>query len=345
MTWTRLDDNFADDPDLIEVSRSARLLHVEALIYGNRHGNDGRFRRSLVPRMTDADDWKSLVDELLGVGIWEDDGDFITIDWTRWWQEPSAKISQRRENGRKRKEEYNERTERHRAGDHSKCTDRCRQKAAWLRGNASRNGDENASQNAFRNEPPSHSDPVLASPSPSEEWIGQGEEEVGSSAGGRSAGAPRTTTDLPPIGISPTSVHPVTAEDYDANPGGWNYHDIGHTEISIELLDDDALDAIDDDDQREAATHAVGEILKLVHENLTAKVEKAKKQCDCEGIDNVGCAISAFGIADDERPEDRLQPSVCLMIPTSDYAKWQSQINGAIKNAVALATTWRQETA
>lgn len=126
MTWTRLSDDFADHPDLLDVSRSARLLHVEALVYSNRHGNDGRFRRSLVARMTDAEDWPDLVDELVKRDVWADVGDnLLQIDWSAWGQEPADAVRERREANAKVNREYRERGKRHRAGDHSMCTDSC----------------------------------------------------------------------------------------------------------------------------------------------------------------------------------------------------------------------------
>ena len=197
MTWTRLSDDFADHPELLNVSRSARLLHVEALVYGNRHGNDGRFRRQLVARMTDADDWPDLVDELLALGVWNDEANgYLSIDWPAWAQEPADAVRGRREANAERQRIYRERGTRHRNGDHSMCTDRCR----------ARNTSQPTSHNALRDDTPSR--PLPSRP----EGEGGGDGKRGQTATPRSAGAP----------------HGATVTPLKAPPGYVNPWDLGH---------------------------------------------------------------------------------------------------------------------
>jgi len=124
MTWTRLSDNFNTRPDLLTVSRTARLLHVEALVYCNQHLTDGAVPRAALLRITDAADPHGAVAELEGVGLWRalDDGGW-QIHWEAEDQEPASKV-------RKRQSLANERQQRqrqHRSGDHSMCNPRyCR---------------------------------------------------------------------------------------------------------------------------------------------------------------------------------------------------------------------------
>lgn len=184
MTWTRLSDDFADHPDLLNASRSARLLHVEALVYGNRHGNNGRFRRQLVARMTDAEDWPDLVDELLDLGVWTDAGDGqLVIDWRAWEQEPAEAVQARKEANAERQRAFRERRDRHNAGDHSSCTDNCRAK--------SRNASPAASRNAPRDATPSRSGPSRT------EGEGGTDLTCVQTAATRSAGAPRNAAVTP----------------------------------------------------------------------------------------------------------------------------------------------------
>jgi hypothetical protein len=98
--------------------------------------------------MTDAEDWPNLVDELIALGVWSDEGDgHLAIDWAAWAQEPSNAVRDRREAAAERQRLFRERGSRHRAGDHSLCTDRCPDK--------SRNASRAPSPNALRDGTPS----------------------------------------------------------------------------------------------------------------------------------------------------------------------------------------------
>ncbi len=185
VTWTRLSDDFADHPDLLTASRSARLLFVEVLVYCNRHGNNGRFRRGLVARMTDAEDWPDLVDELVKLDLCADVGNGqIEVDWTRWQQEPADAVKERREASAERTRQWRERQRRHQLGDHSMCTKTCPAKSRT----PSRDTSRTPSRDAVRDASPSRPDPSRP--------LGR-EGEGGTSASGRSARATRPAADPP----------------------------------------------------------------------------------------------------------------------------------------------------
>ncbi|GAB3092311.1 hypothetical protein [Isoptericola nanjingensis] len=115
MTWTRLSDTFNDRPDLLGVGRSARLLHVEALVWSNRLLTDGAVPSGALPRLTDSPDPKVDVAELVAAGVWEVTEAGYQLDWSD--QETAAEVESRREQNRAR----DERRRLHNKGDHSKC--------------------------------------------------------------------------------------------------------------------------------------------------------------------------------------------------------------------------------
>ena len=115
MTWTKLSDNFNDRADLEQVSRSARLLYVELLVYGNLTGRDGRIPRSKLTRATDLEDPGPELTELAEVGAVEFESDIIVVDWSD--QATKEQIDKRRADTKHRKDRWN----RHRSGDHSLC--------------------------------------------------------------------------------------------------------------------------------------------------------------------------------------------------------------------------------
>jgi hypothetical protein len=80
MTWTRLPDDFGDDPAMLAVSRSARLLHVEGLAYGNRHLTDGAVPAAALRTLTDAVDPDADVAELVAAGLWTATADGWLLD-------------------------------------------------------------------------------------------------------------------------------------------------------------------------------------------------------------------------------------------------------------------------
>jgi hypothetical protein len=78
VTWTKLCDNIFADPRLLrvraEVGHCAALLHVEALVYSNRVGTDGRIDRWCLPAVTpmpprEVVKWAA---GLVAAGVWEE---------------------------------------------------------------------------------------------------------------------------------------------------------------------------------------------------------------------------------------------------------------------------------
>ena len=128
MTWTKLSDNFNDREDLERVSRSARLLYVELLVYGNLTGRDGRIPRSKLRRATDLEDPQPELTELAEVGALVFEADVIVVDWSD--QATKEQIDKRRADTKKRKERWNL----HRSGDHTLCLSESCKKAGTRSG-------------------------------------------------------------------------------------------------------------------------------------------------------------------------------------------------------------------
>src|ERR1700754_1658748 len=102
MTWTRLPDTFNDDPRLAEVSRDARLLHAEALVYGNKHLTDGVIPCRVLARITDSPDASGAVAELVAAELWTPlrDRNAWQVDWAD--QEPAETVLRRRDEDKAR---------------------------------------------------------------------------------------------------------------------------------------------------------------------------------------------------------------------------------------------------
>jgi hypothetical protein len=124
MTWTKLPGNFTDRPDLLQVPRSVRFLHVEALVWSNQHGTDGQIPRHALGRITDEPDADLAAKQLVESGAW------IATD--QGWEmvgflddQPSAADVRRTQ---KLADVRNRRQRQHRQGDHSLCDERyCRE--------------------------------------------------------------------------------------------------------------------------------------------------------------------------------------------------------------------------
>ena len=71
MTWTKLSDEFADDPRLLGVPRGVRLLHVEALIWCNRQSTDGNVPGTALGRLTDQPRPRAAAAQLVTAGLWQ----------------------------------------------------------------------------------------------------------------------------------------------------------------------------------------------------------------------------------------------------------------------------------
>lgn len=123
MTWTRLSDDFYDRPAMLRVSRSARLLHSEVIVWCNRMLTDGTLPANALRRITDSTTLESDIDELERAELWERiDLETWQVDWTD--QESAADVRERRVLSAERSKRYRN----HNRGDHSLCgpTSKCR---------------------------------------------------------------------------------------------------------------------------------------------------------------------------------------------------------------------------
>ena len=117
MTWTKLGHDFAERSDLLACSRSARLLHVEALVYANRVGSDGAIPAGALRRITDSDHEEAEAVELVEAGVWATTGaGWQIVDFERD-QLSKAEVSRMRDAAKIR----TRRQRLHLAGDHSDC--------------------------------------------------------------------------------------------------------------------------------------------------------------------------------------------------------------------------------
>ena len=137
MTWTRLSDDFTDRPEFLKLSRSARLLHIEALVWCNRLTTDGRLPKAALRRLTDAEPLDEDVQELLAAKWWEEAEGGWQIDWTG--QESSEDVNERKAYRAEVQKKYRQRRDKHNRGDHSMCDPRRCKKAQSVTGNATGN--------------------------------------------------------------------------------------------------------------------------------------------------------------------------------------------------------------
>jgi hypothetical protein len=191
VTWTKLPDTFPEREDLLEVSRSARLLLVEAMVWCNRHLLDGRITDNALRRCTDATDVDALRDELAAAGALrrtEDDRAWL-MDWSD--QELAEAVTGRREARAETQRRYRVRAERHRAGDHSLCDPRFCSRA--VTGNAT--GHETDHGTVTRH-PPDPTRPDPSRPVPEGQGQGQGQGDGPALAGASPADAAEASARL-----------------------------------------------------------------------------------------------------------------------------------------------------
>jgi hypothetical protein len=183
MTWTKLGDDFMERKEMYAVSRDARLLHIEALVWCNKRLTDGRVDSGAVARFTDAEDWKFLVGELEASGAWRPvSEDVWQLDWSD--QDDAEDVLARKAARAETQKKYRRRVSAHNRGDHSLCDPRF---CPALR-DQSRDPSRDQSRDARQDTPPSL--PVPARP----EGTGTGTEGEGPDR----ADAPPTLADRHP---------------------------------------------------------------------------------------------------------------------------------------------------
>jgi hypothetical protein len=164
MTWTRLNDTFGTDPRLLECTRDARLVHVEALVYCNQHLTDGVLPYGALVRITDSPDPEGAVAQLVASGMWEPIPGRAAwqVDWDD--QEPAEVVQDRRTRNAARQARFRDRRDRHADGDHTRCDTRFCAAAGAKTADPDepdstvihrRNALRNASRNGVRNATPS----------------------------------------------------------------------------------------------------------------------------------------------------------------------------------------------
>lgn len=117
MSYALLSDDLLLQLEAAGVSRCARLLYVEGLVYCATALTDGEIRVRLT-RFSDCDDVDACADELVQAGLWEDNRDsYRVLDYLDH-QQSAAEVERKRADARRRAE----RSRRHRRGDHSLCT-------------------------------------------------------------------------------------------------------------------------------------------------------------------------------------------------------------------------------
>lgn len=117
MAWVKLEDTFAEDPRWDGPGADGLALHVAALCYANRNLTDGRIGANRVKVLFPVVDLDSTVVALVKAGWWELDPDGIRIaDYLD--NQPSADTVRAK---REESAERQERSRKHRAGEHSMC--------------------------------------------------------------------------------------------------------------------------------------------------------------------------------------------------------------------------------
>jgi hypothetical protein len=148
MTWTKLGAEFGTDPDLLALPRGVRLLHVEALVWCNAHGTDGRIPAHMLARLTDESDPEAAAAMLADCGKWRMTATGWEISAFLADQLSAAEVAERNEQNRIRTNRWRN----HREGRHHLCLpEKC---------DAARDAARNAAGDAARTVPsvPSRSD-------------------------------------------------------------------------------------------------------------------------------------------------------------------------------------------
>jgi hypothetical protein len=195
VTWSKFGDNFNDRADFAPMSRSARLLVIELILWSNAQLTDGEIPRFMLRRITDSETIEADLKECLETGIVQEHGEAYQVDWSD--QLSKDQILSNRKATAERQDRYR----RHKADDHSLC-DYCQAiKLAHVRGdhalckpghcNGVSNGVthsvNNAVSNSVSNVPPSR--PVPSRPGGTGKGKEKGQQRGPSGSSPASAGA------------------------------------------------------------------------------------------------------------------------------------------------------------
>lgn len=116
MSYALLSDDLLLQLEGAGVSRDARLLYVEGIVYAATALTDGVIAVRLT-KISDADDVEDCAEELVEVGLWSQVGNAYLINDYLDHQQSADEVRRKRADARLRAE----RSRRHKRGDHSLC--------------------------------------------------------------------------------------------------------------------------------------------------------------------------------------------------------------------------------
>jgi hypothetical protein len=118
MVWAKISDTFYDDPVLVTLPRDDRLFLVEATTWSCKHETDGMIPKASVSRFTDAPDVPGTIGRLVAIGrLTETEGAYQLVDFLT-----EQRSKERIDADRAQAAFRQERSRRHKEGDHSTCT-------------------------------------------------------------------------------------------------------------------------------------------------------------------------------------------------------------------------------
>lgn len=117
MTWTKFSEDAADDPALLALERTYRLVWFEAMLWANRFATDGAIPRHMLSRITDCHDPDGAADFLVAAGKWKPSETGWEIVGFLDDQPSADEVRRTKELARLRQR----RQRQHRAGDHTLC--------------------------------------------------------------------------------------------------------------------------------------------------------------------------------------------------------------------------------
>ena len=124
MVWVKLDDQFTENPKVVQAGPLAGWLHVCGLVYCGRNLTDGFIPAVMVPRLATFDhigittggmagmfefghdiEHAELVDQLIAVGLWEEtDGGYVIHDYLDYNPSKADVLAERQANAKRQKE-------------------------------------------------------------------------------------------------------------------------------------------------------------------------------------------------------------------------------------------------
>ena len=221
MSYALLSDDLLLQLEAAEVSRDARLLYVEGLVYCATALTDGLIRVRLA-RFSDADDVEACALELIDAGLWARNGShYLVVDYLDH-QQKAEDVERKRAEARRRQE----RSRRHKRGDHSMCT-----KGRYCPHGA----DSDPSHVSHAHVTRDVRTPILPDPSQRE---GQGKDKDGATAlapKGAHASAPDTPSPMHDAVVSRLTEEATAFDDVLTVNTTWTPDGQCHTAMTLEM--------------------------------------------------------------------------------------------------------------